>query len=52
MMMKNPINITRPGGRVPKLHPAAQPGWYKRFRQLTIAAGKTLRVTTRPTIKR
>ena len=49
--MKSPINI-RPGGRAPKLRPAAQPGWYKRFRQLASTAGKTLRVTPRHTNKK
>ena len=33
--------IPRPGGRIPTLRPAAQPGWYKRFRQLAARAGKT-----------
>ncbi len=40
-MIKKPFNIPRPGGRAPKIRPAVQPGWYKRFRQLAMRAGKT-----------
>lgn len=40
-MIKKPFNMPRPQGRIPKLIPPAQPGWYKRFRQLAQRAGKS-----------
>jgi len=40
-MIKKVPNINRPSHRIPILRPAAQPGWYKRFRQLAARAGKT-----------
>ncbi len=40
-MIKKPFNMPRPQGRIPKLIPPTQPGWYKRFRQLAQRAGKT-----------
>ena len=43
-MIKKPIGIQRPGGRVPRLTPPASLGWYKRFRQLAAIAGKQLKV--------
>ncbi len=34
-MIKKPIGpVVRPTGRIPKLRPAARPGWYKRLRRL------------------
>ena len=43
-MIKKPIGIQRPGGRVPRLTPPAPPGWYKHFRRLAIIAGKQFKV--------
>lgn len=43
-MIKRTTNINRPGARAPKLRPAAQPGWYKRFRQLAALANKGFKV--------
>ena len=37
-----PFSINRPTGRIPKLTPPAQPGWYKHFRQLASLANKSL----------
>jgi hypothetical protein len=39
---KTPVN--RPTGRIPKLTPPAQPGWYKRFRQLAAIAHNHFRI--------
>lgn len=39
-MIKHPLKINRPGARAPKIHPAYQRGWYKRFRQLAKRAIK------------
>lgn len=36
--------INRPLTRMPKLRPAARPGWYKRFRQLAALADKQFRI--------
>ena len=42
-MIKKPASRPqRPAMRIPTLRPAAQPGWYKRLRQLASRAGKTL----------
>ena len=41
---RTPFSINRPGGRIPKLTPPAQPGWYKRFKQLASIANKTFRL--------
>lgn len=41
---RNPFGINRPGGRIPKLTPPAQPGWYKRFRQLASIANNSFRI--------
>ncbi|MBR5170235.1 MAG: hypothetical protein IKW85_06670 [Muribaculaceae bacterium] len=38
-MIKKPIGTGRPTGRIPKLRPAARPGWYKRFRRLVKLTG-------------
>lgn len=43
-MIKRPITIQRPGGRVPRLVPPVKPGWYKRFRQLASMAGKRFKM--------
>ncbi len=34
----------RPSTRIPKIRPAAKPGWYKRFRQLAALADKSFKV--------
>ena len=34
----------RPAIRIDKLRPAAQPGWYKRFKQLSLLAGNNFRL--------
>ena len=42
----NIINNKRrigPSARIPKLVPPAQPGWYKRFRQLAAKADKNFK---------
>lgn len=43
-MIKKPFNSGRPATRMPKFRPAAQPGWYKRFRQLASKADKPFRL--------
>ena len=43
-MNKRTTPINRPSARAPKLRPAAQPGWYKRFRQLAALADKHFKV--------
>ena len=43
-MIKRTFNINRPSARAPKLRPAVQPGWYKRFRQLAAMADKHFKV--------
>ena len=37
-------NGKRPSTRIDRLRPAAQPGWYKRFKQLTMLAGNNLKL--------
>ena len=41
---RSPFSINRPSGRIPKLTPPAQPGWYKRFKQLASIANKPFRL--------
>lgn len=43
-MIKRTFNTGRPATRMPKIRPAAQPGWYKRFRQLAALADKNFKV--------
>ena len=44
-MIKKPFPVNkRSQVRIDKLRPAAQPGWYKRFRQLASAAGINFKV--------
>ena len=43
-MIKKPFNTGRPAARMPKIRPASQPGWYKRFRQLAAMADKTFKL--------
>jgi hypothetical protein len=43
-MIKRTTRIIRPGGRIPKLTPPAQPGWYKRFKQLASLADKHFKI--------
>lgn len=43
-MIKKSFNFSRPGGRIDKLRPAANPDWYKRFRQLASRADKSLKI--------
>ena len=43
-MIKKPLGIPRPGGKVPPIIPPAPLGWYKRFRQLAALAGKQFKV--------
>lgn len=45
-MKIRPINKTKSGPKmvIPRLVPPAQPGWYKRFRQLAARADKHFKV--------
>ena len=45
-MKIRPINRTKSGPKmvIPRLVPPAQPGWYKRFRQLAACADKRFKV--------
>ena len=45
-MKIRPINRTKSGPKmvIPRLVPPAQPGWYKRFRQLAAHADKRFKV--------
>ncbi len=47
-MIKKPFNIPRPGGRAPRLRPAAPPDWYKHFLQTARLAGKTFKLKQGP----
>ena len=42
--MRKSIGIQRPSAKIPKLRPAAKPGWYKRFRQLAALADKSFKI--------
>jgi len=46
IIRRNPLSrgIFRPGGRIDPLRPAAQPGWYKRLRQLSKLTGNNLKL--------
>ncbi|MBR4828821.1 MAG: hypothetical protein IKZ92_03370 [Muribaculaceae bacterium] len=43
-MIRKPLGTPRPTMRIPKLRPAARPGWYKQFKQLASIAGKQFKV--------
>ena len=44
MIKKSFPKVKRPSTRIDRLRPAAQPGWYKRFKQLSLLAGNNFRL--------
>ena len=44
MIKRTPTRIHRPSSRIDRLRPAAQPDWYKRFKQLAATTGHLIKL--------
>jgi len=51
-MIKKPVGGHRTSARIPKIRPASQPGWYKRFKQLADLADRCGSGFLRPNARR